>query len=260
MSFDHRFDHRWEKVIAPAIKRVKANDQALEPFRVDARKVSDSILTEILEGIARSRLVLADVTTLGTIDKTPIRNANVMYEVGIAHATRLPEEVLLFRSDNDALLFDTSNVRVNKYNPDDSPDVAQTTVATAILEASKEIELRRHLAVQRAADSLNMTAQMLLGQAQTIDGLPHPIMKNAGQILGNSTRVATIDRLLEMGALRTRFVSVTVEFLEKHGDSQDAELFRYECTEFGRAVFEEIARRQGLGTPEVQKFLESKRV
>jgi len=125
MSFDPRFDQRWSEVIAPAVRRVLWNDKALEPLRVDSRKVSDSILTEILDGISKSRLILADITTIGKLNDTSIRNGNVMYEVGIAHAVRLPEEVLLFRSDGDTLLFDTSNIRVNKYQPEISPDEAR---------------------------------------------------------------------------------------------------------------------------------------
>jgi len=113
MSFDPRFDHRWRDVIAPAIRNVLVHGTPLEPVRVDMRRVSDSILTEILTGITNSRLIFADVTTIGAVDGRPVRNGNVLYEVGIAHAVRLAEEVILFRSDNDPLLFDMANVRVN---------------------------------------------------------------------------------------------------------------------------------------------------
>ena len=63
-----------------------------------------------MDGITSSRLFLADVTSIGKRDDVPIRNGNVMYEIGLAHAVRLPEEVLLFRSDSDRLLFDLANV------------------------------------------------------------------------------------------------------------------------------------------------------
>ena len=107
MSFAEAFSSRWENVLAPAIGRVKVNDKALAPVRVDARKVSDSILTEILDGIGRARVVLADITAHDARGFRG-RNGNVMYEVGLAHAVRLPEEVLLFRSDDQQLLFDVS--------------------------------------------------------------------------------------------------------------------------------------------------------
>ena len=56
MSFDSRFDQRWNEVIAPAIRQVLRDEVPLEPLRVDSRKVSDSILTEILDEISKSRL------------------------------------------------------------------------------------------------------------------------------------------------------------------------------------------------------------
>jgi hypothetical protein len=258
MSFDPRFDQRWENVIAPAIGRISANDRPLEPFRVNARKVSDSILTEILNGIARSRFVVADITTIEKIGDRAIRNANAMYEIGIAHAIRLPEEVILFRSDDDALLFDTSNIRVNRYSPDEHPADSQNAVAHAVIEATKEIDLRRHLAVQKAADSLNLSAQVMLAQAQSKDGLAYPEMQTAGQILGNTPRLTEIHRLLDIGAIKTKFESLTAETLAALGDSKNLNYLRYECTEFGRAVYLEMARRQGLFSPDVQGLLEAR--
>ena len=65
MSFYPIFDERWKNVIDPAIRRVERNNVPLEPHRVDVRRVSDSILTEILTGISRSLVIFADVTSLG---------------------------------------------------------------------------------------------------------------------------------------------------------------------------------------------------
>src|ERR1035438_1446336 len=135
MSFDAPFEARWKNVLEPAIQSASIAGRPLVPFRVDARRVSDSILTEIVVAIANARLILADVTTLHVLDKHVCRNANVFYEVGIAHAARLPEEVLLFRSDRDAISFDIANIRVNSYDPDDKPAEAQQLVAEAIASA-----------------------------------------------------------------------------------------------------------------------------
>src|SRR5688572_24479525 len=110
MSFAPQFDARWRDVIQPAIRRISANNIRQEPRRVDASIVGDSILTEILQGVSQSRLVFADITSRNHLGAEPVRNANVMYEVGLAHAVRLPEEVLLFRSDADPLLFDVAQV------------------------------------------------------------------------------------------------------------------------------------------------------
>ena len=64
MSFAPQFQARWKAVITPAIRSVMVNGKPLEPHRVDARQISDSVLTEILGGITNDRLIFADVSTI----------------------------------------------------------------------------------------------------------------------------------------------------------------------------------------------------
>src|SRR5687768_3983687 len=106
MSFEERFDARWKDVLAPAVGLIQNNGVPLDAHRVDLRNASDSILTEILDGIARCRVFLGDISAIGEINGKPVRSANVLYEVGLAHAVRQPEEVVLLRSDDAALGFD----------------------------------------------------------------------------------------------------------------------------------------------------------
>jgi hypothetical protein len=174
MSFLPRFDARWRDVLAPAVRRIEVNGTSLEPHRVDLRKASDSVLTEILEGIARCRFFLADITVVGQLEGHPVRNGNVLYKVGIAHATRLPEEVALLRSDNAELLFDVMNVRVLEYDPDQKPDVARNLVADAIVQSLKELELKKSLAVRRTAESLDVHGWFLLLEAASVAEIHHP--------------------------------------------------------------------------------------
>jgi len=110
MSFAPQYEDRFNGVIAPAIRSLTIDEQCLEPYRVDISKTGDSILNDISDGIAHSRLVLADVSCVGkdSVSGEPYRNANVMYEVGVALACRQPSEVLLVRDDHDKLLFDVS--------------------------------------------------------------------------------------------------------------------------------------------------------
>ena len=89
------------------------------------------------------------------------------------------------------------------------------------------------------------------------ESVSHPQTKTMGQILGNSARLASISRLLEMGALRTNFFQYTPELLAKHGDSADYDFLKYECTEFGVAMIQEAATRSGLLSPEMQEYMES---
>jgi hypothetical protein len=256
MSFDPRFHRRWLEVISPGISKVQVNGKNLEPVRVDTRCISDSILTEILSGVSTSRLFLADVTTLERVNERPIRNGNVMYEVGIAHAVRLPEEVLLFRSDSDPLLFDVANVRVNTYSPDERPDEARAFISDSIIAALRELDLRRSLAVGKAAESLDFPSWWLLAEAQSGKGIAHPEMKTMGQALGNASRAAAIQRLLELGAVRTSYLTLTPEKYERIKDSSTADILTYECTEFGQAVFAEGIRRMGIQSPDMMAVLE----
>lgn len=242
MSFAPQFNARWEKVIAPGIRRIRMNDKPLEPYRVDIRQVSDSILTEILDGISTSLLVVADVTSIGKIDGNPVPNGNVMYEVGIAHAVRLPEEVIMLRSDTDSLLFDLRHVRVKNYNPDNDPQGAQNLVSELAMSTLKEIDLKRHLAVRRAADSLDYLSWVVLAESQSNE-IIHPEMKTMGQTLGKAWRNTSISRLLELGALQTKYIEFSPDVIANIDKISETELMKYRTTPFGVALFEEVARR-----------------
>lgn len=238
MSFHPLFDNRWKNVIEPAIRRIEKNNIPLEPYRVDTRRVSDSILTEILYGISRSLVIFADVTSLGKFENKPIRNGNVMYEVGIAHAVRLPEEVILFRSDNDELLFDVANVRVNSYDPDGDPEEARIKLGTTIREAIREIDLKRNLSIKVAAESLDYTCWEILTTAK--GGVHPPPMGIVAQALGNAHRILAISRLLELGALKTNYLHITPELLVDLNDQPGENILKYELTQFGNVLLSHI--------------------
>ena len=112
MSFAERYKSRFDEIITPAISSIKFNGVQLRPYRVDISKSGDSILTEIINGIAHSQMVLADISSIGkdSITGRSYRNGNVMYEVGLALASRQPTEVLLIRDDDDKFLFDVSTI------------------------------------------------------------------------------------------------------------------------------------------------------
>ena len=203
MNFDDQFNDRWENVLVPAIKSEKVGGIPLAPHRVDAKRISGSILTEILDGISNDQLIVADVTSTDRIDDKPVRNGNVMYEVGIAHAIRLPEEVLLFRSDSDRLLFDISNVRVNSYDPDKDHEVARELVASAIRDALNERELQLQNALKVTARSLDIPSYSVLLNAFLAGdpGIQHFPTKTFKNAIGNAPLNAAIGKLLEIGAL-----------------------------------------------------------
>lgn len=253
MSFDARFERRWAEVIQPAVEQVAIGGIQLQAHRVDIRMVSDSILTEILSGIGNCQLVLADISALGKRDEYVIRNGNVMYEVGLAHAVRLPEEVLLFRSDDYPLLFDVANVRVNMYDPDGDPGGAIGAVKNAVFNALREIELRRHLSVQAAVRSLGADGwEVLVGAAE---GLKHPQAQTTGQVLGSAVMRMTITHLLAGGLIETAYPRWTSEMPPEAYDVPARELFEYKITPFGKAVFEATADKFVSSHEELEALL-----
>jgi hypothetical protein len=255
MSFDEAFRRRWEEVIGPAISLVRLSGIPLQPHRVDMRRVSDSILTEILAEISQCRLILADVTTMQKVDDKPIRNGNVMYEVGLAHAVRLPEEVLLFRSDNDPVLFDVANIRINKYDPDGNPLNARKQVTETILSVLREVELQKHMAVARAAAALDFSCWSVLTSTARGDPIQAPVVRTMGQALTAATTTNAISRLLDLGILTTEYTRVTPDKLAQIKDDPPEKLVYYQLTSFGEAVLDSIGDRIGFRSPEIQELM-----
>lgn len=247
MSFDARFEDRWQKVIQPAIQMVVVNGIRLEPLRVDMSNVSDSILTEILGGIATSRLIFADISTIDFVDEKPYRNGNVMYELGLAHATRLPQEVLIFRSDQDRLLFDVTNIRISSYDPDKRPEEARQMIAEGLTSAIREIDLQRHLAVRHAVSSLDFDSWMVLSE------LSNRPMQHPQNRFGKDDETLAIYRLLELGAIRSSIRKAkTVDVGGLKAIIEDKpDWLTYELTAFGGAILGEATARFLEGKEEI---------
>lgn len=256
MSFSDVFRSRWENVIEPVIGRIEVNGVRQRAQRVDMRVVSDSILTEILQGISRCRIFFADITTIGYLENRPVRNANVLYEVGLAQAIRLPEEVLLFRSDKDDLIFDVANIRVHTYDPDGNPNAARDIVANTIISSSRELDLRKNLAIRRAAEALNHPSWFVLAQAQGTDGIRHPATRTMGQALGAISQVEAISRLLDLGAIRAEFTRITPEMITTKAEAPAEDLLRYRATPFGNSLFAYVVEQLGIVQPEIRSLLE----
>ncbi len=246
MSFDERFSHRWNNVIRPGIQRISSGNNRLEPVRIDERNISDSIMTEILLEISHARLVLADISSVGKVGDRTVRNGNVMYEVGLAQAVRLPEEVILVRSDEDYLLFDVQGVRVNKYSPEDAPEGATDIVAGLVLEALKQVELAKTIAVKQVLDKLDFQGWSLL--AKGAEGvIKHPQIRTMRDALSyGSSRLPSLLRLLDLGLVKMHCEKITEEKLKEGREPQPEELFTYKTTEFGLAVLEAYGMAAGI--------------
>lgn len=130
------------------------------PYRVDLPVSGGSIPINILEGILNSKILLFEISfitpeiTLPNGEKIRYRNANVMYELGLAHAWRLPEEIIVIRDDNEKLPFDITAYRVHTYNPNDAAG-SITKISEIITKALAEINRAKSIMIERAAKSLD---------------------------------------------------------------------------------------------------------
>jgi len=100
MPFGAWFDRYYQEIYAPAIK-----DAGFEPVRADELFSTGSVVEQIWEQIVKAKLLLADLTG---------KNANVFYELGLAHAARKP--VIFTSAVVDDVPFDLRHLRVIIYD------------------------------------------------------------------------------------------------------------------------------------------------
>jgi len=94
----------FEKIFKPAI-----NKTGLKPVRADADIfATGKIIDQIWRGINGAKVLVAELTT---------RNANVLYELGLAHALKKP--VVLVSSNQSDVPFDLKHIRVIYYDLND---------------------------------------------------------------------------------------------------------------------------------------------
>jgi hypothetical protein len=199
MSFAEPFKRRFTEIIEPAIQDVTYHGTKLLASRVDLSKTGDSILTDIIDGIAHAVMVLADVSVIGNDAKTgeTYRNGNVMYEVGLALASRQSGEVLLIRDDKAPFLFDVSTV------PHKHIDFSEPTTARSILRLEIEARLREIDHVHDARIAIAIAT--LTSQEREILGTfaKYHMEQTFWLTTHNLATLATLPRLLDKQIIRT---------------------------------------------------------
>lgn len=214
MSFAAADQPRWAEIIQPAI-----TSAGLRPYRVDAGNVSDSIMTDILTGLRRARLALFDITA----DDAGHRNGNVMYELGLAHALRNPEEVLIVRADVRPLLFDVAGIRVHFFEAERTAE-ARDLLAQLVTGAAQAVDSSKSIALNKAASMLD---EVCLGFLHSHAGMEHFSYQAKGAAFAPKAVAAraAIRVLLDLGVLRLVWV-------------RDHQVYAYTWTGFGRALVE----------------------
>ena len=94
----------YDSVFKPAIEKAD-----LKPIRADAEIFgAGKVMDQVWRGIGSAKILLAELTT---------RNANVYYELGLAHALGKP--VVLVAADGEDVPFDVQHIRVVYYDVND---------------------------------------------------------------------------------------------------------------------------------------------
>lgn len=219
MSFHPADLSRWRDIVAPAITR-----EALSPTRVDMTVISDSILTDILRLIQMARVLIFDIST--TVHGT--RNTNVMYELGIAHALRHPEEVLILRSDADPLPFDISTLRVCTYNVD-NPESARLQIQGLLRSITSSLDSLKSSVIEKVVQQLDEVCLWLLN---TNGNMPYfSLLDEADAFTPKaSASRAAVRHMMDLGMIR-----LVVQAAEKK--------YAFSWTDLGTEVLRHIGLR-----------------
>lgn len=225
MSFDERFTRRFTEIIQPAVAQIAIDGIQLSAVRVDITNSGDSILTQILDHIAHSVFILADISVIGRDSATSksYRNANVLYEVGLAVAARQASEILLMKDDREPSLFDVSvipQLHIDFADVEEAKAKLTEQISARLRDVQYYHDARLALAIQTMS-----THEMgfMLRLSQTTQG-HKPIILNKAEVLSS----AMISRILDKGLLRVSAVL--------HSEQQSV----YEWTPLGLAAIESI--------------------
>jgi hypothetical protein len=124
MPFSDPFDMYYRAIFEPAVKSVN-----LKPLRGDSLFRPSPIMADVWSMIRDAKVILAELTT---------KNANVFYELGLAHAIGKP--VVLVAESMDDVPFDLQQLRVLLYNKNDPAwgEILQDAIKRSIEETLAE--------------------------------------------------------------------------------------------------------------------------
>ena len=120
MPFKDPFGVYYQSIFKPAIS--KAN---LDPVRADDLFRPSVIVSDLWQMIQKAKILIAELTT---------KNANVFYELGLAHAIGKP--IILVSETMDDVPFDLQQLRILMYDKNDPKwgDKLSNSITKAITE------------------------------------------------------------------------------------------------------------------------------
>lgn len=147
MPFGGWLDDYYETIYCPAIIAA-----GLEPHRADDLYRPSTIVNDIWAYTKRAKLLVADLTG---------KNANVFYELGLAHALAKP--VILVAGSMDDIPFDLRALRIIVYDKNDPmwgerlKEKIQSSIRE-VLQSPQEAVLPAFLSVKETSDKVTVSS------------------------------------------------------------------------------------------------------
>ena len=235
LSFDELFLGIFKEMIEPA-----CNECNIPPLLINNEKSGDSIITKILDGIAHSKLIIVEISSTRENDSKS-RNGNVMWEVGVAHSFRQPDEVILLRYDSDHLLFDIGPIRVHKYNNQDL-NGARKDLTALINDRLNAIEYQKSMLVDRALNILDPGALNTL-----LSKVPFPYKTESFEIKPTMGNQLLWPKLFELGIIAFDSNIINKKTIKEAQKGNLTVFSKFRVTQFGLAVLDRLIKKIDSG-------------
>ena len=142
MPFADEYDQVYKDLVKPAVdSAANSLKRVLKSYRTKGDLRTTSGWIEVMEHLYTAQVVLGVLTEQV--------NANVQYELGIAHATQPIRRQVLIAEDDYEPAFDTKDIIFMKYSPS-SPVDSVADLADRIRTALREWEIEQEAIVRHA--------------------------------------------------------------------------------------------------------------
>jgi hypothetical protein len=198
MPFGGRFDEIYRNLVIPAVVR-----QGLSALRADEMAGPGFIVEQIRAAIQQARLCIADVTG---------NNANVLYEIGLAHAMNKP--LILLAERGSKLPFDVAHERIILYDEqfDQTADALRRAISVALAgslaRATQLFEIGMYPGAIAAAAVVLEQRLICLLQARQVAGTDRMSISQMVRIMKERKFVSSprLAKLLKVADLRNKSV------------------------------------------------------
>jgi hypothetical protein len=163
MPYAKENDDFWQLVVKPSAEL--AFGPELVAKRTDVNLFSGSVMVDVFDRIAKSKLIIADISATSVNGTQVFRNDNVMYELGLAHPVRHSSETIVIRRDTYAINFDLSNTLVHTINITNLSQ-AKKQLASILTNALGNISFEKNLIFQRTLRRLDSHAKYFLSKVR----------------------------------------------------------------------------------------------